>query len=231
MALGISFGWGMVMSEARKKLLEKIRAMMNTSGRTEEEMMAFLAKAREMMATYEISEAELDAADQEKATIYRAAQSDPYEIKWFLAKFVGKFTRCRAWAGNDKIVCFAGLESDVIFATWLLDTLQRFVMRALRDYQKERSLKKMTNSNYTSASFVMGCTSRISQKLNELCPKEITENALVTAELARNGIVLAKRRADNREAHAGSVKAGVEAGNSARFDRPVGEGGGVRRLK
>lgn len=217
------------MNSSRKKMLERIRAMLNTEGRTEAEIMAFLAKARELMATYEINEEELET-EAEKATIHRTSNQDPYEIKFFLAKFVGKFCRCRAWAGNDKVVSFAGMESDVIFATWLLDTLQRFVMRALREYQKQRSLKKMTNSNYTSASFVQGCTVRISEKLKELCPVEITENALVTAELAKNGIVLAKRRASSREAHMGSVEDGMTAGNHARFDRPA-ESGGKRMLK
>ncbi len=218
------------MSEARKKMLDKVRAMLNNSGRTEEEMMAFLAKARELMATYEISESELEE-ETEKAQIYRTEARDPYEIKYNLCKYVGRFTRCRSWAGSDKIVHFAGLESDVIFATWLLDTLQRFVMRALREFQKQRSIKGMTNSNFTSASFVQGCTLRISEKLAELCPKRETKNALVEAELAKNGIVLRRRQASQREAHMQSVGAGMEAGNSARFDRPVGADGAQRRLK
>ncbi len=218
------------MSEARKKMLDKVRAMLNNSGRTEEEMMAFLVKARELMATYEISESELEE-ETEGAKIHKTGMSDPYDIKYFLGKYVGKFTRCRAWAGKDKVICFAGMESDVIFATWLLDTLQRFVMRALREFQKQRSIKGMTNSNFTSASFVQGCTLRISEKLAELCPKRETKNALVEAELAKNGIVLRRRQASQREAHMQSVGAGMEAGNSARFDRPVGQSNGPRRLK
>lgn len=210
---------------SREKMLNRIRAMFNGEGRTEAEMLSFLAKARELMATYEIDEAELDKLDQEQATIHRTEARDPYEIKYFLGKFVGRFTRCRCWAGKDKIVCFAGLESDIIFATWLLDTLQRFVMRALREYQKQRSIKKMTNSNYTSASFVQGCTIRISEKLKELAPKQDTKNELVMAELAKNGLVLHRRVKTEREVHAGSYKDGNEAGNHARFDRPVGQGG------
>lgn len=220
------------MKDTRKKLLEKVRAILAKTmdnGCTEEEAMTALAKARELMATYEIDENELQE-EAEKATIYRTENRDPYEIKFFLGKMVGKFARCRAFAGKDKVIQFAGMESDVIFATWLLDTLQRFVMRALREFQKQRIQKGMTNSNYTSVSFVQGCTIRISEKLKELCPVEVTENALVTAELAKNGIVLSKRRKDDREAHIGSVKDGMAAGNHARFDRPV-ESGGRRMLK
>lgn len=215
-------------SNTRKKMLEKVKAILAKTmdnGCTEDEAMTALAKARELMATYDIDEKELDALDQEKATIFRTDPKDPYEIKFWLAKYVGKFTRCRAWADKKKIVSFAGMESDVIFATWLLDTLQRFVMRALREFQKQRSIKGMTNSNWTSASFVSGCSARISEKLKELCPVEHTQNALVTAELAKNGIVLRKGRNSGKDVDSKSANAGYEAGNSARFDRPVGQGG------
>lgn len=217
------------MHDSRKKMLDRVRAMLNTEGRTEAEMMAFLAKARELMTTYEIDEKELEA-DKERATIFKTASQDPYEIKFYLAKFVAKFTRCVVWAGKDKIVNFAGLESDVIFATWLLDTLQRFVMRALREFQKQRSINDKGNNNFTSTSFVQGCIARINEKLKELCPEEVTENALVTAELAKNWIVLANRRKSSRNVDVKSALAGHKAGNHARFDRPV-EAGGVRYLK
>ena len=211
----------------REKMLNRVRAMLNGEGRTEEEMMAFLAKARELMATYEIDESELNQLEQEKATIFRTDPKDPYEIKFWLAEFVGKFTRCRSFAGKDKIVSFAGLESDVIFATWLLDTLQRFVMRALREFQKQNTMKGVSNSNYMSTSFMSGCTARISQKLKELTV-EYTMNELVLVELASKGIVLSKGRASHRQVHAEACAAGHKAGASARFDRHVGQGGTLR---
>jgi hypothetical protein len=214
---------------SRKKMLERIRAMLNTEGRTEAEMMAFLAKARELMATYEVSEAELASFEQEAATIHKSAVQDPYEIKFNLGYAVGKFCRCEAWREKNGQRMFCGMESDVIFATWLLDTLQRFVMRALRDYQKQRSLKKMTNSNWTSASFVTGCVTAIQNKLIELTPKYET-NAIVKAKMAENGIVLHKARRINIEADIGSAMRGAEAGSHARFDKPVGSGG-VKYLK
>ncbi len=212
------------MSDARKKMLERIRAMMNTDGRTEAEMLAFLAKARELMATYEVTEAELDALDQEQATIHKSALQDPYDIKLNLGYSVGKFCRCEAWREKNGQRMFCGLESDVIFATWLLDTLQRFVMRALRDYQKQRALKKMTNSNWTSASFVTGCVATIQNKLMELTPKYET-SAIVKAEMTKNGIALVKARRTGIEADIGSAMRGSEAGSHARFDKPVSAGG------
>ncbi len=217
------------MNEARKKMLEKVKAMLNSSGRTEAETMAFLAKARDLMAAYEITEAELETSEQEQASIHKSAMQDPYDIKFNLGYAVGKFCRCEAWREKNGQRMFCGLESDIIFATWLLDTLQRFVMRELRNYQKQRAIKKMTNSNYTSASFVAGCVAKINEKLRELTPKHET-SAIVKAEMTKNGIALVKARNTGMEAHIGSAMAGAAAGNSARFDKPVGSGG-MRRLK
>lgn len=209
--------------DARKKMLEKVRALLNSSGRTEAEMMIFLAKARELMATYEIDEKELqDVA--EKASTFKSSVQDPYEIKFNLGYAIGKFCRCEAWREKNGQRMFCGMESDVIFATWLLDTLHRFVMRELRNYQKERSIKKMTNSNYTSASFVQGCVVRIVQKLKELTPNHETAT-IVLAEMANNGVSLVKIKNSRIEAHIGSALAGMAAGKHARFDRPVGSGG------
>src|SRR5882762_3559225 len=128
-------------STARKKMLERIKAMLNTEGRTEAEMMAFLAKARELMATYEVSEADLKEAE-EKATIFKTAPADPYDIKRGLSVNVGRFTNCKAFRDRENVFNFAGKESDIIFATWLLDTLQRFVMRELRKFQKDLIVNK-----------------------------------------------------------------------------------------
>lgn len=211
------------MNDARKKMLDKIKAMMNQNGRTEEEVMAFLAKARELMATYGVTEEELKELDKESYTRFSTAPNDPYDIKKGLGENVGKYTTTAPFtAAKDGSVTFAGKESDVIFATWLLDTLQRFVMRALREYQKQRSLKKMTNSNWTSASFVAGCTHRISERLKELAPINWSDSRkLILKEMA-----LATRKTGGKaDIHGGSALAGSNAGEYARFDKPVGSGG------
>ena len=213
--------------DSRKKMLERIKAMLNTEGRTEAEMMAFLAKARELMATYNISESELNAA--EKATTFKTAPSDPYEIKRVLCVNVGKFTSCKAFRDREDVINFAGKEGDILFATWLLDTLQRFVMRELRNYQKEKIKKGAFHSNnLTSTSFVMGCAARINEKLKELAPIDWAKTQeLIVKELNMN---LTKSRRSEVNVHAASANAGAEAGGRARFDRPV-EAGGARYLK
>lgn len=211
------------MTDARKKLLEKVRALLNQSGRTEAEMMAFLAKARELMTTYEISQDELNTA--EKASIHRTEPSDPYDIKKNLSVNVGKFTSCKAFRDRDQVMNFAGKQSDILFSTWLLDTLQRFVMRELRNYQKDLIKNKgmYHSNNLTSASFVAGCTHRINEKLEELCPIDWAKTQeLIVAEL---NLSLVKSRGPSRKLNEKDAKAGFEAGKHARFDRPVGQGG------
>lgn len=225
-----------MVSDARKKMLEKVRAILAKTmgnGCTEEEAMTALAKARELMATYEISEEDVAAFEQEQSAIHKTGPSDPYDIKKNLCTAVGRFTRTSGFNGvkNKWGITFVGLESDVIFATWLLDTLQRFVMRALREYQRKNSVNGHRNSNYTSASFVVGCAFRIGEKLKELTVETPAKNKeIIAIELARNGIVLSKGRRSGKELDERATRAGMNAGDSVRFDRPVGAGG-TRMLK
>ncbi len=216
------------MHDSRKKMLEKVKAILSKTmenGCTESEAMAALAKARELMATYEIDEKELEAV-AEKAQVHKTAVSDPYDIKRGLSVNVGKFTNCKAFRDRENVINFAGKESDIVFATWLLDTLQRFVMRALRAYQADRARKHLGNSNWTSASFVMGCASRINEKLKELVPVDWAKRQeLIVKEL---NLSLVKSRGRGKEVDLNAHGMGAKAGNNARFDRPVGQGGTLR---
>lgn len=221
------------MNNARKKMLEKVKAILSKTmenGCTEEEAMSALAKARELMATYEIDETEIAAFDREEVKIHRSIIDDPYEIKKNLRTSVGQFTRCRAYDSSAKGhygASFIGLESDVIFAKWLLETLQHFVMRALRDFQKQNAKEGAGNNNLKSASFVVGCVARIAEKLKLLTPVEWNVNkAVIEAKMAEKGITLYKSAKDNRPIDGNSAAAGYKAGNSATFNRPVSAGGG-----
>jgi len=222
------------MNETRKKLLERIKAILAktmANGCTEAEAMAALAKARELMATYEIDEKELDAFSKEKTTTFATENRDPYEIKRNLCVNVGKFTRCKAYRDRAEVINFAGKESDIVFAAWLLDTLQMFVMRELRAYQKKLITEKgiSHSNNLTSASFVAGCAHRINEKLKELAPLDWAKTQeLIVSEL---GMQLTKSRGRSRNLSEKDAKAGYKAGEHARFDRPVGSDGKGRLLK
>jgi hypothetical protein len=164
-------------NDARKKMLERVRALLaktTVNGCTQGEMMAALGKARELMATYELSESDLQP-ETERAYIGATGDGDPYQIKWHLMYGVGRFTRCVSWRsrrdGNINIK-FCGLDSDVAFATWLLDMLQAYVMRELKNFRAARLRDEGRCPRIMSSSFVHGATERIEARLIELTPEE-----------------------------------------------------------
>jgi hypothetical protein len=239
------------MDSARQKMLEKIRAIMAktmANGCTEDEAVAALDKARELMAAYDIAETELgNTRPQEGATIFKQENvSDPYQIKRWLGAGVGKFTQCKVWRNlGTGGMEFCGLESEVGFADWLLNTLQTFVMRELRAYQLKRKRQGFGCPRIASSSFVYACANRISERLKEMAPKEPigpataampgnalvqSRKALIDATLAAAGMKFKSARRTNRMFDPTSVAAGHAAGNNARFDRPVAHGGGLRQI-
>jgi len=162
----------------------------------------------------------------EKSRIHKTSPSDPYEIKKTLCVNVGKFTSTKAFRDREQVINFAGKESDILFATWLLDTLQSFVMRELRAYQKKLIVEKGANhsNNLTSASFAIGCTKRISEKLAELAPIDWAKTQdLIVKEV---GLSLTKSRGPSKNLSEKDASAGYDAGKHATFHRPVGQGGG-----
>lgn len=230
------------MNDTRKKMLDRVKAILAktmSNGCTEGEAMAALAKARELMAAYEISESELGQHETEGAMIHKYDQDDEFGVRKRLALAVGLFTRCRCWDGKNRGygVTFCGLESDVIFATWLLDTLQQFVLRALKAHKAHRKATQQRNSRVISKSFVVGCTQRINQRLAALTPPAplamaknalvVSRNALITEAMAKDGIELTQPKPKTERVIVGAFNAGAAAGDQARFNRPVGAGGAL----
>ena len=225
------------MNDSRKKMLEKVRAILAktmANGCTEGEAMAAMVKARELMAAHDITESELQP-ETERADILRTGRADSYEIKRFLSVNVAKFTRCKTWLSRVDGITFCGLESDVAFASWLLDTLQAFVLRQLKAHQAARRAQGLTSSRHVSASFVFGCTKRINERLAELIPAEpigtglvVSRNALITEAMAAAGILLRDARSRGRRINSAAFGAGQAAGNGATFGRPVSSGGPLR---
>ncbi|MEY9413739.1 hypothetical protein ABIF69_000181 [Bradyrhizobium japonicum] len=234
------------MNDSRKKMLERVRAVLaktRDNGCTESEAMAALAKAQQLIAAYDISVAELGhTQDSEAVSIHEDAAEDPHLIKRHLLFAVSLFTRCRSWycSGLHSHVAFCGLESDVAFATWLLDTLAAFVLRELKAHQAQRRAQGMRNPRIVTSSFVMGCVHRIGVRLKDLAPLEpttttgnalaISHDALIDEAMKKAGIKLCSTSSRGRRVDGASYGAGQVAGNAARFDRPVSTSGGLLRL-
>src|SRR5215813_10707235 len=130
------------MTIERESILSKIRALLAKTmenGCSEAEAMAALGKAQAMKDAYAVTEAELNLTKEEKAILRREppGAEDPHRIKWYLLNPVGRFCNCEAWREgrrHEQAMVFCGLPSDADFATWLLDTLTRFVQAELVEH-------------------------------------------------------------------------------------------------
>ncbi len=226
---------------SRKALLEKIKALLAktvANGCTEAEALAALEKARAMMAEHEVTEADLSFGGEEvRAQAKR--QEDRDRTRLFLAPAVGDFCGCKSWSGGgrDNII-FCGLESDTVFAHWLLDMLGDFVARELKAYLRATWKPGMpTVRRVESNGFVLGCVGRIVQRLRELTPKPprggqgrglvVARNALIDAYLRGRSITLRRDRHRTGASDNGAYGAGIAAGDHAQFNKPVNAGGPV----
>jgi hypothetical protein len=230
-------------NETQSSMHEKIKALLRKTvenGCTEAEAMAALAKARAMMDTYGITEAELREAQAEGATIQRssgARAKDPHEIARGMVFSIGRFTSCKGfYSPRDGEINFCGLRSDIDLARYLTNSLKTFVegelLAALLDYSGTGRNRKAF-----IASFVLGCTRRISERLDELAPKPMVEtgkarmvvrDAAINDALNKAGIYLYRGRGGPKVTSSIGYHAGRKAGDGACFGRPVG--GGPLRL-
>jgi hypothetical protein len=233
----------------RTSLLDKLRALMSKTaenGCTEHEALAALDKARAMMDAYEVTDAELQLTKAETAVLRAEppGTKDPHLIKRGLASAVARFCDCKAWRSRRTTgdsLTFCGLQSDVQFATWLLDNLTAFVQGELVSHLIGSRAAK-SERRLIAASFAMGATDRISDRLTALCAQSasmaatnslslvVTKTALIDATLAAHNINLRKSRSSSRHVDRGAFASGSAAGDRASFGRPVSGSGATLRI-
>lgn len=226
-----------------EKTLNKIRALLAKTienGCTEAEAMAALEIAQKLMIEHEISLEDLKLED-EKAIVARSDMRDPQNVRWQICYYIALFTETRSF-GNKKNVKFVGLKADVDFAIWLTDTLAAFVHAQLKSYMWKNGYQKFQGNKRAKVinSFVTGCTNTICNKLAEMVKERkptsngtalvIAKNALIDDAIKDLGIRPADNRGRKPKFFSDILKAGMEAGESASFGRPV-ETGGLLRLK
>jgi len=226
--------------EERKKKIAIIKALLSKTvenGCTEDEMASALALAKKLMDQNDLDETDLHFGG-EGVTVETVVKTDFDKIRGQLVMPVGRFCHCSAWVvgkGSDTI-SYAGLESETIFAHWMLDMLADFVLFSLDGYA-HRNLRSRRVTRLERSAFIVGCATRIAERLQALTPRPvagtgrdlvIAKNQLIDAELARRGIKLRetfKLYSLDPEAYA----AGEEAGDRAQFNRPV-DGSTEQRL-
>jgi hypothetical protein len=230
----------------REKMLDKIRALLSKrteNGCTEDEELAALAKAQELMDAYEVSDADLAIAREEGAILRSEppGTKDLHSIKFALGNAVAKFTDCRAWT-QDGGMCFCGLPSDARFATWLLDHLTNFVQSELASYLMGVDVTVGMPRRRAINGFVIGITGRISQRLYELRERTTapatansralvaTKHQLIKAKMEELGI-RPRSKTFWRRFNLSSLDAGRAAGDRASFGRPVSGQVGALRIE
>lgn len=213
------------MDSARKRLIAKIKALLSKTvenGCTESEALSALTMARKMMDEYEIDDTDLTFGG-ETVTESRVVKSDHDKVRDYLATSVGFFCGCQTWKrGTSDTIVYCGLESETLFAHWLLDMLADFVTRETGAFVLITGARRIARG-----SFIVGCTARIAERLRELTPAPkvgrgivVRKNALIEQYMAERGIKLRepfKLYRGDAEAYA----AGSEAGDRAQFNRPV----------
>ena len=183
------------MTTNRQNLINKIRSMMAktvANGCTEAEAMSALSMAQAMMDAYEVtaedlSEAKADSAVKETMKDMR----DPHHIRANLVVRISEFTGTQSYRNEFKSqkfkYNFIGLQSDVDFAMWLTETLTMFVQNELKNYIWANDYQSLPSSEKRTVimGFVLGCCSRINQRL-----KELTEHGETIASDNFNALVI-----------------------------------------
>jgi hypothetical protein len=237
------------MTDHREKIVEKIKALLNKTvdnGCSEEEMSAALDKARAIMDAHEITEDELRLTKEEKAVLRSEPPDslDPHNIKWLLMSEVAEFYNCKVSqkrTRDAKQVTFYGLQSDAHMASWLLDTLARFVQAELVRHLIE-TLPPKGEKRRVIRGFVEGIADRIGTRLEALRDQSVTaatsngrelvlvKNAAVDAKMKECGIRIVGRCLGG-QTNAAGYEAGHAAGDRASFGRPVSGHNATLRLK
>ena len=216
------------------------------NGCSEAEALAAIEKANTLIAVHEVTEAELNLTKQEKAILRREPPEtkDPHLIKYRLIYAVSRFCGCRAWRETgSKAVTFCGLPSDAQLATWLLDTLMAFVQNELVNHLIEVGPSR-GERRQVIRDFVIGCTDRISVRLNKLREQRelaaaptsnaralvVVKDAAIQAKMDELGIHLCKGSLSGTS-DSPSYGAGSAAGNRASFGRPVSGRNAILRLR
>ncbi|GJM01708.1 MAG: hypothetical protein DHS20C08_02090 [Rhodomicrobium sp.] len=122
----------------KEKIAHKIRALMakaEDSAATEAEAIAAAAKAKELLDKYQLDLGSVALVREGFQQLRASDHSDEStEIHDQLAYFISQYTDTIAWHANNgpntRSECrYFGLKSDVVFAVWLSQSLEKFVLR------------------------------------------------------------------------------------------------------
>lgn len=227
-------------NEKKQNVAAKIRALLaktEQAGCSEDEALAAIQKAQELMDKYAI-----DLTETELRAEPLSQQSAPSQgkhadmVRDFILSPIATYTNTRAWRSGFRTYesVFAGLESDVQFAHWLLDSLVTFVMRGADAAKRQ---------GFDRRSFALGAASRIADRLRELSQARraeaashkstgmelmiVTKRDMIEKWMKERGIKLKSSSSSTRGARDADARAAGHAyGDRANLNRPVGRATG-----
>lgn len=228
----------------RQKRINKIKALLAMTvenGASETEMLHALSAARKLMDEFDISETDLQF-NGESVTRETRVVTDFDRIRIKLCTPVGRFCGCHSWSDRNSsdTLTYCGLQSETIFAHWLLDMLSDFVLREVDSFAHTNGVRTRRGprlSRLERESFIHGCSGRIAQRLLELIPRAakgtgkdlvVAKNALIDAFMQEHGIKF-RETFKLYQLDADAYEAGEAAGDRAQFVRPV-DGMSERKL-
>jgi hypothetical protein len=230
---------------AREGLFRKLRALLaktTEAGCTEEEALSAASLARRLMDDYNVAHADLAEPDPWADMAFDWSSPfkgrKPRKHGWHLRREIGltiaKYCDVKARLNSSEArIKFFGHESDVMFAGWLLESLDAFGVRAWNLFEAAQAL---SDAPFTAdrESFLLAFATRINERLlaettTRTAPATsgsaliVQRNALLTEEYTKRFPNLGFARSQSgRMTDAASYAAGSTAANRAGFHRPMG---------
>ena len=174
----------------QEKMIEVVKKLMALSQNnpSQEEALSAALKAQELMAKYNISEAQL-GEKLDSTTINSSSfnfkgninDCDNHKWKYNLAHIVANNFRCEVYVTGSHIINFFGYEQDAKVAVEVFGTLYKIGDRlGRRERERAKKLYKTVSGVYNS--FILGFLKGLEEALEKQCtalmivtPKEVKE--------------------------------------------------------
>ena len=237
------------MKSERKKLLEKIRVLREITlerGSAPNEVEKAARKAAELMAEFELTEADLEIGFDEFVRESAPIVDDVTRQLIRLARAIADLTDCRHWIDDDARIAtrltWFGRDSDVAIASYLLAVCEQALRSGLAGYSKGTRFYRPQVARRRNLAYLTGMAETMAKSIREIdwvrrkadreSGKGIVprKTSLVAAALKREGIVFSTASSLGSFDFDRGYGLGRQDGAKVRFDAAVEGGPGVRGL-
>jgi hypothetical protein len=224
----------------RAAIAAKIRALQaktTAAGCTEQEALAAAGLAAKLMADYDIDLTEAEAKAEGAGATAKGAKTQDGSA-WHpvceVAVAIANFADCQCFRSNGTVK-YVGLKHDQEMASWLHGMLQVTIDMVTLDWMLEQG-----GQPAQQASFSLGLTNRLSQRLNALAAERklqamdhgtgtaliVVKDQLVREWFEANNIVLRRSSSRRTRVDGAAYAAGKAAGDKVGLHRPLAANGG-----